>query len=78
MFDSIKKWLMSSFISNISRRLLSVGGGSLVTAEILTAPEAATWEELTYKVVIGLGFIAIDLAWSFLEKKALKKAMPIK
>lgn len=78
MFDWIKKKLLSSFLSNLARRGLGIGGGALVTAEILTAAEAATWEDLTLKVILGLAAIAFDLAWSYYEKKTLKASMPIK
>lgn len=78
MFAWLKKKLLSSFISNLARRGLGIGGGALVTTEILTAAEAATWEELTFKVVIGLAAILLDLAWSYYEKKTLKASLPIK
>ena len=78
MLAWIKKKLLSSFISNLARRGLGIGGGALVTAEILTAAEAATWEELTLKAALGVAAILLDLAWSYYEKKTLKASMPIK
>lgn len=76
--DKIKAWLLSSFLTNIARRLLSYTGGALVASEILTGAEAETWETLTLKVVAGAIVILGDLAWSYFEKKTLKATMPMK
>lgn len=78
MLDWLKKKIMASFISNLIRRALSWSGSAVVTAEILTKSESTTWEELSYKVMAGVVLILIDLAWSYIEKKYLKAALPMK
>lgn len=76
--DKVKAWIINSFVSNLLRRVIGYAAAALVTADVLTQTEAATWEELTAKAVIAAVLIGLDLLWSYLEKRTIQKALPIR
>lgn len=81
MIDKVKQWFFGVFLSNyvggFVRKGLAWASGFLVGEEIATAQEAATWEELTYKIAIDLIPWVVAWALSVANKKvALPPATP--
>jgi hypothetical protein len=77
LLDSIKKWLASSFLTNLLRHGLTALGASLI-AWGLPADIVLPWQEMTLQLCIQALPLVIALIWSLLEKKYLKAAMPMK
>lgn len=77
ILDKVKTWLVSSFISNWIRHGLTALSAVLVTQGI-PADLAQSWQKSTEEILLQLLPVLLAILWSVLEKKYLKKALPMK
>lgn len=80
MIDKLKKWFFTVFLSNyvggFTRKALAWTSGFLIGEEIATEADVASWEELTYKIIINLIPWLISWGLSIANKKINAPAMP--